>query len=586
VAREHVEIERKFDVEEGFTLPSLADVPGVASVADPVEHTLEAAYHDTADLRLARARVTLRRRTGGTDAGWHVKLPASAGARRELRSPLGRATRTVPKAVLTPLLGIVRTAPVLPVATLSTRRLVTELLGDDGRVLAEVADDHVTGTALPAEPGEAALVTSWREVEVELVDGDEELLTAVGDALTAAGAVPSVSASKLSRVLADRLDAGTAPAVAAGRPVVPGVPATDEDDDDGEPVGTPDAPGQGDEPTGTGTGGKKGKGGRKGKGGKGGAAKGAGSGADGAEPVSGKERRRRERVATATAGEVARAALADLVAGLQTADLMVRTDAPDGVHQVRVSCRRLRSVLAAFRRVLDRERTDPVRAELQWAGAQLSGSRDAEVAVGHLRELVAAQPVELVLGPVAARLQQEELRDGLAGGDEARRALGTPRYLELLDALAGLVADPPFTEHAAEPAVPVVQGVLAHTVTRLRRAVEVAQGTEDPEALHEVRKAAKRLRYTADVAVPVLGAPVKDLVTALKDVQEVLGQRQDTFVTRPLCTRLGLEAFAAGENAWTYGRLHALEEARGAEAEREFWVRWPTLRSVLKVATR
>ena len=100
VAREHVEIERKFDVEETFTLPDLSRVPGVASVADPVEHTLEAAYHDTADLRLARAKVTLRRRTGGTDAGWHVKLPASAGARRELHSPLGRATRTVPRAVL------------------------------------------------------------------------------------------------------------------------------------------------------------------------------------------------------------------------------------------------------------------------------------------------------------------------------------------------------------------------------------------------------------------------------------------------------------------------------------------------------
>jgi CHAD domain-containing protein len=132
----------------------------------------------------------------------------------------------------------------------------------------------------------------------------------------------------------------------------------------------------------------------------------------------------------------------------------------------------------------------------------------------------------------------------------------------------------------------VVQEVLAHAVRRLTRAVELAVGHEDPEALHEVRKAAKRLRYTADVAVPVLGEPVRALVTGLKEVQEVLGQRQDTFITRELCTRLGLQAFAAGENAFTYGRLHALEVARGAEAEREFWVRWPRLRPVLKAATR
>jgi CHAD domain-containing protein len=101
-----------------------------------------------------------------------------------------------------------------------------------------------------------------------------------------------------------------------------------------------------------------------------------------------------------------------------------------------------------------------------------------------------------------------------------------------------------------------------------------------------VRKSAKRLRYTADVTVPVLGDPVRELISGLKDVQEVLGERQDTFITRDMCTRLGLQAFAAGENAWTYGRLHGLEQSRGEQAEREFWARWPRLRPALKAATR
>ena len=65
MAVEHLETERKFDVDEAFALPDLAAVPEVAEVREPVEHALEAAYYDTADLRLARARVTLRRRTGG-----------------------------------------------------------------------------------------------------------------------------------------------------------------------------------------------------------------------------------------------------------------------------------------------------------------------------------------------------------------------------------------------------------------------------------------------------------------------------------------------------------------------------------------
>ena len=65
----HLEVERKFDVDDGFALPDLAGVDGVAASDPPVEHTLEAVYHDTADLRLARARVTLRRRTGVVAAG-------------------------------------------------------------------------------------------------------------------------------------------------------------------------------------------------------------------------------------------------------------------------------------------------------------------------------------------------------------------------------------------------------------------------------------------------------------------------------------------------------------------------------------
>ncbi len=71
------------------------------------------------------------------------------------------------------------------------------------------------------------------------------------------------------------------------------------------------------------------------------------------------------------------------------------------------------------------------------------------------------------------------------------------------------------------------------------------------------------------------------VVDAVKQLQDVLGDRQDTVVTRELCRTLGLAASAAGENAWTFGRLHALEEARAVQAERDFWALWPSLGPVL-----
>ena len=85
-----IEIESKFDVDELAPLPRLNDLPGVQVIAEPMTFDLEAVYFDTNDLVLSAEHITLRRRTGGDDAGWHLKLPDAAGRRREIHAPLGK----------------------------------------------------------------------------------------------------------------------------------------------------------------------------------------------------------------------------------------------------------------------------------------------------------------------------------------------------------------------------------------------------------------------------------------------------------------------------------------------------------------
>ncbi|SHH08676.1 CYTH and CHAD domain-containing protein [Geodermatophilus nigrescens] len=543
-----LEVERKFEAGPDVVLPDLTGVGrGVVTVGDPVTHDLDATYYDTPDLRLLRARITLRRRTGGTDAGWHLKLPtAVAGSRREVHAPLGTRRTVVPRAVTEPVTAVLRGKRPEPVATLQTTRQVTELLDADGRVLAEVAADTVTGTAMAPDPGSPAEVTTWREIEVELVDGDPELLDAVADALVAGGIRPSDSPSKLSRVLAGRL--------AAAAPAATSAPAPEA------PEGRAKAKGKG----------KKGK-------------KAKGKGEDDA-------------AAARTAGDVVLAALRAQVEALQVADIGVRTGDPEGVHDLRVACRRLRSILAAFRNVLDRTATDPVRGELQWIGGALSGARDGEVALEHLRAVVAAQPVELVRGPVSARLRSTEVADVERGRKAAIRALSDKRHLALLDSLDALLADPPLAEAAGQPARAVLADAVKRAGKRLTARIDEARGREavDPgaheeeteHALHEARKAAKRVRYTAEVAAPVLGAPAEALVACMKQVQDVLGEAQDTVVTRTWCLRLATAAVGAGEDTFTYGRLHGLEEARAEHADRAFWALEPTLRDAVRAAAR
>jgi len=205
VTSEHLEIEQKFDVTDSFVMPKLTEVDGVAQVEGPEEFGLMAVYYDTADLALLREKVTLRRRTGGLDEGWHVKMPAGFGARREMQLGLGPAGEPVPSRVVELVQDVTEGAELSPVAVLRTTRRVRALWSDSDEQLAEVADDTVSATAYASRPGGPASVTSWREVEVELYGGDEKLLAAVGRRLMDAGATASASASKLSRVLEDRL---------------------------------------------------------------------------------------------------------------------------------------------------------------------------------------------------------------------------------------------------------------------------------------------------------------------------------------------------------------------------------------------
>lgn len=204
IATAHVEVEDKYTAEESLRLPALVGLPSVARVGQPEEFTLEATYVDTTDLRLAARGMTLRRRTGGTDAGWHLKLPIADGSRQEIRRPLDRsrsARPPVPAALLRLVRAHVRDAELIPLVRLKTRRTVHRLYGSGDQLLAEVADDQVTAEIL----GDELTVTTWREIEVELVNGERDLLAAAGELLAQAGAEPAPTASKLAHALGDRL---------------------------------------------------------------------------------------------------------------------------------------------------------------------------------------------------------------------------------------------------------------------------------------------------------------------------------------------------------------------------------------------
>ncbi|MFF7500823.1 CHAD domain-containing protein [Streptomyces lavendulae] len=210
------EIERKFEFTHGDgtegggagpgrggRLPDLTGTAGITEVRAEGTVRLDAVYYDTPDRRLAAAGLTLRRRTGGHDAGWHLKLPVAPGVRDEIRAPLAD---TPPRALTALVRSRVRGSGLEPQVRLGSERVVSHLLDARGDFLAELSTDTVR-----AERGTA--VATWTEVEVELGDGvDPALLDAVEKRFRKAGLRVSDAPSKLARALAET---GAAPAPAA-----------------------------------------------------------------------------------------------------------------------------------------------------------------------------------------------------------------------------------------------------------------------------------------------------------------------------------------------------------------------------------
>jgi CHAD domain-containing protein len=525
MATAFTEIETKYELPEGVVLPSMDGLPGVAATARPAAERLEAEYYDTDDLRLIRSGVTLRRRTGGDDAGWHLKLPVGPHTRRELRESLGPQYGQPPASLTGLVRGLARGERLRPVARMTTMRQRVILLDEHNASLAEVDIDAVSAEAM----GEAMVARSWRELEIELTGGNEQFLRAADRLLRREGLERAGRSAKLERalglehtVLADSASAETGPAKTG--PAKTGPAKTG-------PAKTGPA--------------------------KTGPAK---TGLTAASP----------------AGEFLRGYLRSQTAVLTSLDTTVRLEEPGAVHKMRIAARRLRSVLQAFPAIFG-EPADRVVNELRWLGGVLGSARDAEVLGTHLRDSLSKLSAELVIGPIEARVHGHFAATAAAARRAVIEVLDSDRYVVLLGGLDDLAAAPaagPGTEPAADVLRGAVQRAYRRTSRRMRRACEAAPGEATDVSLHDARKAAKRARYAAEAVAPVSGPDAMRFARQLKNVQTVLGEHQDTVVARQAVRQLGMTAHLSGENAFSYGLLYEKEACDSQDLRAEAFRTW------------
>ncbi len=471
----HTEVERKFDVVESTVSPSFEGLSTVARVERSPSQHLEAVYFDTPDHDLAAHRITLRRRTGGSDAGWHLKLPAGPDTRTEVRAPLDDGVDGgVPEDLKDVVLAIVRDRPLGPVARISTDRTVDVLYDPAGTPIAEFSDDKVVASAGEGERQQ------WREWELELAEGasaSRDLLDRLANRLLDAGATPAGHGSKLARVLADG--------------------ATDDEK------------------------------------------------------------------APKSAADPIHKAVAEQVCQMVEWDRAVRADVYDSVHQMRVTTRKIRSLLQSAEGAFGISNDAWILDELRQLAAVLGVARDAEVLAERYEKALDELPQDLVRGPIRKRLVDGAKRRYQSGLRRSLIAMRSERYFRLLDALDGLVAaEPPPTAAGDEPVTVSIDSAYKRVRKAAKNASHAVSEDRD-EALHRIRKGAKRLRYTA-------AATGEDKVSdRAKTIQSLLGDHQDSVVSRTHLSQQADVAHGAGEDTFTYGLLYAQEDDLAIDARRQ-----------------
>ena len=519
-----IEVEAKFAVDDSIAVPDLTALSAVESAGETVNHSLSAIYYDTADLRLTRAKVTLRRRTGGKDDGWHIKLPGASG-RTELHAELTDPS-TPPDELLAAVRAIIRGEPLAPIAQVDNDRAETPLFDAAGDQIAEFCDDHVTAWSLL--PG--GQQTSWREWEVELsgelaetVDGNA-LLHEATSLLINRGARKSASSSKLATALGDS---------AAAAPVPPYMNAGGLDED---------SP---------------------------------------AKAVVDSLRVQRDR--------------------LVEWDPKVRNDEWDSVHQMRVATRELRSLLETFEGILAGDQIKHVESELKQLAALLGTARDAEVVEERFIGLLDSDTTGMIDDPAAEHVRGDMRREYERAHRRILRTLDSQRYLTLLDDIDAILADPPLatdtpaeedsgeaataesasTESAPAEARTSEEILYEHLergykklAKRHKLALEHYPDMSLPlhdreEYVHDVRKAAKKLRYSANAAKDS-GLKTSKLSKACKELQEILGDYQDAVTSRDRIEKLAASARKRGEDTFSYGMLYQREMSRGDKALKDY----------------
>ena len=266
------------------------------------------------------------------------------------------------------------------------------------------------------------------------------------------------------------------------------------------------------------------------------------------------------------------AALADDVKRLMLHDPAARMGDEEGVHQMRVAIRRLRSHLRTFKSLAQADWAQGLVNDVRWLGRPLGGVRDLDVLRGHLRG------VTRYLTDEAKPLFQELDSRHSVAFDALITALSDGRYVKLVESLLTAVNQPKFTAAADESCVSALPRLLADEWRPLQKAAEELKAGAPDQKYHRVRILAKEARYAAEAAAPCLRGKLAKQSTALarlsEEIQQMLGRLQDDSMAMEIVTLTAKQKPRAGVFNFFAGRLIERLAQSSAASKENFHQLW------------
>ena len=275
----------------------------------------------------------------------------------------------------------------------------------------------------------------------------------------------------------------------------------------------------------------------------------------------------------ATVAELVRFTIAGATMRLIQHDPAVRQGSdPEAVHQARVAIRRLRSDLKTLEPLITPAAVSRFREDLAWLGGLLGAVRDLDVLAHRIEDHAERVP-----------RAEDEARDALVSvcRDDRRvrwlelvEGMGSPRYINLLEALVTASHEPPVVKRLSNRrARPRFRKLVRKSWRRTARAVgDLGREPSDP-SLHEVRKRAKRARYAAELGPDLFGRPARRLAKRLEKVQDTLGELQDAVVAEDYLASLPARGISASA-AYVAGAIACREDGVRASVRRRWRADW------------